>query len=123
MAGPRDLVTGNPIEPRSSYRAIADIIKGRIEAGTYTEGGRIPTEATLAVEFGTSRVTVNNAINALADEGLIDIRRGMGAYVTAPVTVSPRTALAFLREAMAGGGKLLLRLPSGQTRRIHIQDQ
>lgn len=46
------------------------------------EGERLPSERDLAVLLGASRPTVSQAIRTLVVRGLIESRRGSGAYVT-----------------------------------------
>ncbi|MFN3614152.1 MAG: GntR family transcriptional regulator [Rubrimonas sp.] len=47
-------------------------------------GDRLPAELSIGAQYGVSRVTVRQAIEALADEGLIERRRGVGAFVAPP---------------------------------------
>jgi len=43
---------------------------------------RIPSEADLVAHYGVSRMTVRRAIESLADDGLVNSRRGSGTFVT-----------------------------------------
>ena len=56
-------------------------MKENIETGTWLPGQRLPGEIQLCEIFGTSRVTVRNALQKLAGEGLIETRAGDGSYV------------------------------------------
>jgi len=47
-----------------------------------SEGERLPSERDLALRFGTSRPTVSQAVRILVVKGLVESRRGSGAYVT-----------------------------------------
>lgn len=63
-----------------------EIVEGRIE-----RGARLPTEAELAKEFGVSRNVVREAVARLKQDGLIESRQGLGAFVSAhPVSLSYR---------------------------------
>lgn len=76
-------MVGDPVggsEPR--YLAIRNIIRGRIADGTYAAGTAIPSEHELSAEFGTTRLTVRNAIDGLVSQGLIRRVQGKGAYVS-----------------------------------------
>lgn len=66
-----------------SAEAIRQIIIGRIRAGQYAVGGRIPASRVLADELGVHRNTVGKALQELARDGLISLTpgRGGGAYV------------------------------------------
>jgi len=60
-------------------RAIAQpILNGRLRPGK-----RIPSEHELMDHFGTSRMTVNRALHALGEDGLILRRRRRGTFVAA----------------------------------------
>jgi GntR family transcriptional regulator len=63
------------------YRQIAAVLRGRIEAGVYQPGRPVPSEPQLVGEFGVARLTARKAVRVLADEGLVLIVRGRGAYV------------------------------------------
>jgi GntR family transcriptional repressor for pyruvate dehydrogenase complex len=53
-----------------------------IGAGALVPGAKLPPEAELAVELGTSRNTVREAVRGLVMAGVLDVRRGDGTYVT-----------------------------------------
>ena len=75
----KDCASGGS-EPR--YLAIRSIIRNRIADGTYAAGTAIPSEHELSTEFGTTRLTVRNAIDGLVTQGLIRRVQGKGAYVS-----------------------------------------
>lgn len=66
------------------YARIRDDLRGRIERGEYAVGSVIPSELELADEYGVSRPTVRQAVQELADEGLLDKRRRRGTVVCQP---------------------------------------
>jgi len=61
----------------------ADVLLGRIRAGEWTLGAKLPGETTLAPQLGVGRSTVREAIRQLAGRGVLDARQGSGVYVTA----------------------------------------
>ena len=69
-----------PTPPRLSD-AIAQRIRDFIIGQNLEEGTRLPSERALAERFGASRPTVSQAIRTLALMGLVESRRGSGAYV------------------------------------------
>jgi GntR family transcriptional regulator len=67
--------------PRSQYAQVAELIRRRIEDGTYPRGSMLPSEPELAAELNISRVTINKAISLLRTAGLVRVRRGSGTVV------------------------------------------
>ena len=64
------------------YAQIADIFRQRIARGTWTHGFRLPANEDLASEFGVSRVTIRQAVELLARDGVIGAQQGRGTFVT-----------------------------------------
>ena len=64
-----------------AYRQVADELRKRIREGTYAPGTQLPSERELSELFGTSRVTVRQAIAELRSEGLIIAEHGRGLFV------------------------------------------
>lgn len=64
------------------YLQIEETLRGAILGGTYGNGDRLPSTRVLAAELSVSRLTVDNAYAELAAKGLVQQRRGSGAYVT-----------------------------------------
>ncbi|MFD6638371.1 GntR family transcriptional regulator [Micromonospora chalcea] len=75
-------MTTPPRTPK--YRQIADALRAEIESGALAQGDRLPAEADLAARFGTTHVTVRQAVRVLAEEGRVKARHGVGTFVTAP---------------------------------------
>jgi len=63
---------------------IAATIGQEIASGNLKAGDKLPTEHELAKTFGVSRSVVREAIAQLRNEGLIDTRQGVGAFVLPP---------------------------------------
>ncbi len=72
------------------YAQIADIFRQRIARGVWTQGLRLPANEELAAEFGVSRVTIRQAVDLLARDGVIEAQQGRGTFVTG--TRASRTA-------------------------------
>lgn len=62
--------------PTATYVQIADDLRGKLAAGRWQPGDRLPTLDQLAAEHGVARNTVRAAVDQLRDEGRIT-RRGM----------------------------------------------
>ncbi|MFE1923439.1 GntR family transcriptional regulator [Streptomyces asoensis] len=73
------------------YVRLAQTVQGRIEAGTYPAGTRVPSENQLVQEFGMSRPTVVRALELLKRDGWLESRQGFGTIVRGRPTVIERT--------------------------------
>ncbi|MDT8758861.1 histidine utilization repressor [Sphingomonas psychrotolerans] len=71
-------------DTRPLYQVIRSAIEGRIMSGALRPGDRIPFEHELMAEYACSRMTVNKALSALANAGLIVRQRRRGSFVTQP---------------------------------------
>jgi GntR family transcriptional regulator len=64
------------------YLQLADLMRQRIARGTWPREHRLPSLELLMAEFGVARVTVRQAIDVLAREGLLSPQQGRGTFVT-----------------------------------------
>ena len=64
------------------YQQLADQLAAALLDGEPGEGAAMPSVRALATQHLLNPLTVNRALQALGDEGLIENRRGMGFYVT-----------------------------------------
>ena len=67
---------GQPIYRQLRDRVIASILDGVLSAGD-----ALPSVRTVAAEFTVNPLTVLKAYQQLADEGLVESRRGRGMFV------------------------------------------
>ena len=65
----------------AKYLQIAREIKKRIISQQYPASAPLPDQFALAVEFSTSRMTIQQAMRQLIVEGLIYTRKGQGTFV------------------------------------------
>lgn len=63
------------------YEKVKADILGKIQAGIYKAGSRLPAERSLADAYKVSRMTVRQAINELVHEGIVERKQGSGTYV------------------------------------------
>lgn len=82
----------------TTHHAIRERIRARIKAGEYPLGARIPGEAEFAEAFGCSRTTVNRALRALADEGIVERRRKGGTRVRPLPVPQAQLTIPLVRE-------------------------
>ncbi len=67
---------------RKGSTEIAGHLRREIIAGNLAAKERLPPERVLANQYGVARGTVREALNRLADEGMVQIRAGSGSYVS-----------------------------------------
>ena len=72
------------------YRSLAMRLRYEIQEEHLAPGTRLPTTAQYARRFATTRTTVARALRILAEEGIVEVVRGRGIYVTGPRTDRPR---------------------------------
>ncbi len=85
--------------PTPKYLRVLNTIRERIENDTYPPGTSLPSENTLAKEFGVARPTVLKALGILRQDGWIESQQGKGHFVRgrpSAAGVSPQYA----REAL-----------------------
>lgn len=76
----------------------------RIRAGEWEVGQPIPTEAELAREFDCARATVNRALQALAETGLLIRRRRAGSIVAAQPVARATLRIPLIRREIEDRG-------------------
>jgi GntR family transcriptional regulator len=84
------------------YAQIADLLRQRIARGAWIAGTKLPSNEALMREFAVSRVTIRQAVDVLARNGLIEARQGAGTFVIGAVRddrwLRVETSLADLAE-------------------------
>ena len=66
------------------YIQLRERLRAKIRRGEYAPGTAIPSESRLAETYGLHRLSVRNAVDSLADEGLLKSIRGKGVFVCGP---------------------------------------
>lgn len=74
----REWNDGQPI-----YRQLRDRVVAMILEGTLKEGDPLPSVRNVGAEYRVNPLTVLKAYQQLADEQLVEKRRGLGMFVTA----------------------------------------
>jgi GntR family transcriptional repressor for pyruvate dehydrogenase complex len=85
-----------PIQSERLYERIVDQIERLIMAGNLRVGDQLPAERELADQFTVSRTAVREAIKALREKGLVEIRLGRGTFVTNGASGAVRHSLGLL---------------------------
>jgi GntR family transcriptional regulator len=98
-------------DPRPLYRQIADELQRAVSVGVLKSGEPLPATRTLAAELKLNPNTVQHAYRTLVQEGVVEMRRGLGAFVAAgpreprhkPTAIARQIAERALREAFRHG--------------------
>lgn len=105
------------------HRRIRSDISDRIRSGAWPVGHRVPSERELMVEYDCSRMTVNKALVALAENGLIVRRRKAGSFVARPRIHSTVLDIPDIgAEVTARGEQYLYELLSRSARKASAGD-
>ena len=65
------------------YQQLADLLAAQLLDGDPPEGQAMPSVRALAAQYLLNPLTVNRALQALGDAGLLENRRGLGLFVIA----------------------------------------
>lgn len=77
------------------YRQLKARVVTMLLEGLIAPGGQLPSVRQIAADFQLNPITVSRAYQELVDDGLIEMRRGMGMFVTEG---APQKLLANERE-------------------------
>src|SRR5215204_2198974 len=95
----------DPDDPRPPYQQVANAIRAAIAARTFKPGDKLPSLNELSERYGVARMTVQQAMRVLRDEGLIVSRQGSGVFVRErterPVGLRPHIEQAFTQERVS----------------------
>jgi len=112
------------------HAAIRDSLQERIHSGEWELGARIPDEVNLAQEYGCARTTINRALQALADDGLIVRKRKGGTRVNPTPARWAKFEIPIIREEIEANGSRyrhqvlenkILVPPASVRSRLHMQ--
>jgi GntR family transcriptional repressor for pyruvate dehydrogenase complex len=93
-----------PIQTERLYEQIVHQIEQRIVAGDLKVGDQLPPEKELAEQFGVSRTAVREAIKALREKRLVEIRPGKGTFILNGAPETMRHSLGLIMKFGAPNG-------------------
>ncbi|MCB0208572.1 MAG: GntR family transcriptional regulator [Anaerolineae bacterium] len=93
--------------PIPLYYQLVEQLKEQIQLGELKPGDQLPSERELSDQQGISRMTVRQAIAYLVQQGLLEVKRGIGTFVAAPkLSHDTLHLLGFTEEVMQRGGSV-----------------
>ena len=81
-----------------------DSIRAMISSGELSPGERLPPEHELAERLGVSRGSLREAVRALSQINVLDVRRGDGTYVTSLAPSELLSGMVFAMELLQAQG-------------------
>jgi DNA-binding transcriptional regulator YhcF (GntR family) len=92
-------MTLDPDDPRPPYQQVANALRAAILTRKLAPGEKLPSGNELAQRYGVARMTIQQAMRLLRDEGLIVSRQGSGVFVrertTRAIALRPHIERAF----------------------------
>lgn len=86
-------------DPRPPYQQVAAGLRAAILTGKFAPGERLPSQNELSKTYGVARMTIQQALRILKDDGLVASRQGSGMFVrertARPVGLRPHIEQAF----------------------------
>ncbi|MFE2968608.1 GntR family transcriptional regulator [Streptomyces sp. NPDC059340] len=92
-----------PQNTQPKYRQIADYLREGILNGTYPAGQPLPSEESLAKQFGVTRPTVRQGLTELRASGLVEVIMGRGTFARSPHSRPSLTRPRGIRRTPDGG--------------------
>jgi GntR family histidine utilization transcriptional repressor len=89
---------------KKSHHTVRQSIQDRIEVGEWPLGALIPGEIELASEYACARTTINRALQALADAGMVIRKRKGGTRVCEMPVRHAKFTISIVREQVEATG-------------------
>lgn len=103
---------------RSLAEDLADELVNDIIAGRYLTNAPLPNETDLAEQSGVSRLTVREAIKALAAKDVVRVEQGRGTFVNPPDNWSVLDPVLLIARSSQDGDRLALPRKLIEARRV-----
>ena len=95
----------NPASGQPIYLQLMEQVRHAVETGVLQDGDQMPGIRTLAEELVVSHNTIAKAYTELQHMGLLELRHGSGAYISAKGLVTARAE--HIRQAQRKVGELI----------------
>src|ERR1700675_304759 len=92
------------IQAERLYQKIVEQIEQRILTGEIKVGDQLPSERELGDQFRVSRTAVREAVKALREKGLVEVRPGRGTFITNSTSQAARDSLGLMMRISQGKG-------------------
>jgi len=79
-----------PVSTRRTFEEAVEQIADKVKSGEVHVGDRLPPERELAAQMQISRPTLREAVKALAEAGVLDVRRGQSGGIFVASELVPR---------------------------------
>jgi len=120
IAGLAQVPSLNLGSPVPLYHQLATSLSTAIAQGVFQPGDRLPSEPELARRFGVTRPTVRQATRLLAEQRLVEARRGSGTFVLEPSKQVDLFSLAGTLDAFEQSGVQLERRLIGKIKKGRV---
>lgn len=91
-------------EPTNSWQSVETEILNRLRSSYWKPGDLLPTEAELAIELSCARSTVNRALQAIAEDGLLERKRKGGTRVVVHPVRKATFSVPVIRQEIESRG-------------------
>jgi GntR family transcriptional regulator len=82
------------------YQQMNEILRELLRNGEFVQGNQFLTERQIAERFQVSRPTANKVLAGMVSEGLLEFRKGVGTFVSAPrLDYDIQTLVSFTEKA------------------------
>jgi GntR family transcriptional repressor for pyruvate dehydrogenase complex len=87
-----------PVSTRRTFEEAVEQIAEKVKSGDLHVGDRLPSERELAAQMRISRPTLREAVKALVEAGVLEVRRGQAGGIFVASEVVPRQLLHTRQE-------------------------
>jgi GntR family transcriptional regulator len=86
------------------YQQMNQILRALLRNGEFAQGDQFLTERQIAERFQVSRPTANKVLAGMVSEGLLEFRKGVGTFVSAPrLNYDIQSLVSFTEKAKEAG--------------------